>query len=231
MKAIFRYKYLLLVFLLILVGYYFNKNYIVSNEENDSTAIEKSNVSNLKSIAESGELVLNNTEIYNVKLVQTKYIQPLTPSDPNFNMFYSGYYGEFSLIIEDSNYNIKDQINVNQWFNNNYIGFIDTFELCYDDYNFDNNPDVVLGILSENGTESKYIIFSITNELKFSVIPVEETYVYCAGTDNSTNFQFSDNENEILVTVYDQIQKRYVTQVYHWNGKEYLIKESSGELL
>lgn len=201
------------------------------NESNINKAIEeysKNIVSEieLEPVIASGEILLNNKKIYTAKLVQTKYLEPLTPEDEGFSMFNSAYYGGFDIVITNKQEQEIDRVALNAYFEDVDMGFIGNFDIIIADYNFDKCPDFAIGQPKGFGCGVfGYVLFSVDKNGKIINLPVQDGFLYAAEIDASVGFSVNKETKGIEVHLPKEKGDGYEKYEYIWEKDCFILKK------
>lgn len=154
---------------------------------------------------------------YEVMLVQTEVLPPLTPDDQSFDMYLSGFYGGFDLLLVKQG-EIIDSLNFNECFGYEKIGFIGPFSICGADYNDDGNLDFNIGIIDKRGSAT---IFFTVEEDALQIFTFDgESLVMVANPHHSETYQ-PRPDGGLVINRPGEYMDEYV-----WDGRQFVTKEN-----
>lgn len=153
---------------------------------------------------------------FEVKLVQTVVLTPLTPNDEGFDRNLSGFYGGFELwLVKDGK--VVDSLDFNECFGYEKIGFVGPFLIVGDDYNDDGKLDFNIGIIDKRGSA---VIFFTVEENSFQMFTFEGSKTLMrANPHHSEDFQ-RGTEGELLIN-----RPGGSYEKYFWDGIQFVLKE------
>ncbi len=164
----------------------------------------------------------NNTgdNPYEVKLVQTVVLTPLTPDDEDFDMYNSGFYGAFELwLVKDGE--VVDSLDFNECFGYEKIGFVCPFPIVGDDYNDDGNLDFNIGIIDKRG--SAVIFFTVKDDSLYVFTFDDSKILMRANLHHSEDIQ-RGVDGELLINLPKKEGGGYYLERYVWDGVQFVSK-------
>lgn len=153
---------------------------------------------------------------YQVMLVQTTVLTPLTPDDEDFDRYLSGFYGGFELWLVKKG-EVVDSLDFNECFGYEKIGFIGTFPIVGEDFNDDGNLDFNIGIIDKRGS---VVTFFTVRDDSLDVFTFDGSKTLLrASPHHSEDFQRGP-EGELLIN-----RSGGPFEKYFWNGIQFVLKE------
>ena len=165
----------------------------------------------------------NNTgdNPYEVKLVQTVALTPLTPDDEDFDMYNSGFYGAFELwLVKDGE--VVDSLKFNECFGYEKIGFVGTFPIKGADYNDDENLDFNMDIIDKRGSGT--IVFTVKDDSLYVFTFDDSKTIMRANPHHSEDFQ-RGADGELIINLPKKEGGGYYLERYFWDGIQFVSKE------
>lgn len=174
------------------------------------------------------QLSVQNKE-YQLSIIQTEYEKPLSPNEPNFNIYKSTYLGSFDLLMQDSSGKVTSRVVLNKYFGNEALGFMESFPIIFKDYNQDGNPDFIISQPDKDSPEFKYVIFSINSEGIIYNLPAvgykDDGFIYSAGFQTDLSL-LGNGEKGITVTLSNFNGYQFAQGKYLWNGSKFVFSEN-----
>jgi hypothetical protein len=176
-------------------------------------------INGMKIIAE-----YNNTgdNPYEVMLVQTEVLTPLTRDDEGFDMYLSGFYGGFELwLVKEGE--VVDSLKFNECFGYEKIGFVGTFPINGADYNDDGNLDFNIGIIDKRGSGA--IVFTVKDD-SFHVFTFDGSKIFRRINPHHSEPYLRGSEGELSIEHFQKEEGgEYYLEKYYWDGMQFISKE------
>jgi hypothetical protein len=159
----------------------------------------------------------SKSESYMVMLVQIETVPPLTPDNERFDLYSSGFYGEFELRLVKNETKV-DFVNLNDYFGLERIGFVGVFDIVGTDLNGDGNLDFNVGIM--DGTGFNYVVFTVQQDelvmFKFDSSKVLESSL------KHHSVKFKRSEKDELIIPISRTTGGYCEKCYVWDGMQFI---------
>ncbi|TCM96359.1 membrane-bound metal-dependent hydrolase YbcI (DUF457 family) [Paenibacillus sp. BK033] len=162
--------------------------------------------------------IMNKPYFIDIELVNGIYSEDWSPGPfmgPNWS-------GEFQLVLRDDLGNELSRVALNDFYTDPLL-FNSTFELSFDDYNGDGDPDFTIG---QYGTSNGnyYKLFTLTGSNEFQELEAggsEGLFISAVDSTYSTGLN-KLNDSSFQTDYYDNSTGQHVKSTFAWDGKKFM---------
>lgn len=201
----------------------------VDNESSFSDLRAETTETDVSSVTVTGTMTLSRNDMFtimqkpyfiDIELVNGTYSEDWSPGPfmgPNWS-------GEFHLVLRDDIGNELSRVALNDFYTDPLL-FNSTFDLSFDDYNGDGDPDFTIG---QYGTSNGnyYKLFTLTSSNEFKELNAgERDGMFISANDSmySTHLNKID-DSSFQTTYYDNSIGRNVKSLFIWDGEGFMKK-------
>jgi len=136
--------------------------------------------------------------------------------------------GKFVVSLIDEAGKIVSELDLNKAFGDGDLLFNSRFQIKFDDYNNDGNPDFVLGqYASSNG--NVYRLFTIKDD-GIELLPLKTGEIFSSGGRSRYTTEFEKfGKNGFINFYYDNTKGKNIKQYFVWDGSQFELKSSVEE--
>ncbi|WP_336773356.1 metal-dependent hydrolase [Paenibacillus sp. MMO-58] len=199
----------------------------VDNESSFSNLRAEKTEADASSVTVTGTMTLSKNDMFtimqkpyfiDIELVNGTYSEDWSPGPfmgPNWS-------GEFHLVLRDDIGNELNRVALNDFYTDPLL-FNSTFDLSFDDYNGDGNPDFTIG---QYGTSNGnyYKLFTLTGSDEFKELDAggrDGMFISADDSMYSTHLHKID-DSSFQTTYYDNSTGHYVKNTFTWSGEGFV---------